>query len=210
MIRRSLAVVALMVVPLIAIPIALAPAASAATPAPIQGCLNSGWQTFTDASGKPFANQGLCIAFAIHHPVSLADLASSSVSGAFSVTDCPGLVGVSFGTTFSASSAVGTARLQTEGCVPVGTPGFPFVFSYPGTFTITTNVGTLSGTVSGQINNMLVFVGTSPTVAPVSAGLALTATSGTGLFTGTTGTLNVSIQFDGLSSLGFVGSISTS
>jgi hypothetical protein len=171
--------------------------------------MNGGWLTLTDASGQPFANQGACIAYANHHPVRLADLASSSVTGTLSVVTCASFVGASFGATYPSSSAVGTVKLHTDGCIPFGTPGFPFVFSYSGTFTITTNVGTLSGTVGGQINNTVIYPWPSiPVVVPVSAALALTATSGTGLFTGTTGTLDVSVQFDGLGSIGFVGSVS--
>jgi hypothetical protein len=172
--------------------------------------MNGGWQTLTDASGHAFANQGVCVAYAMHHPVSLADLASSSLSGTLSVVGCPNFVGASFGATYPAKSPVGTVKLQTDdACIPFGTPGFPFVFSYSGTFTITTNVGTLSGAAGGQINNTIVYPWPSiPTVVPVTAELALTASSGTGLLTGITGTLDVSVQFDGLGSLGFVGSVS--
>jgi len=78
--------------------------------------------------------------------------------------------------------------------------------SYSGTFTISTNVGSVSGTVAGQINNQTTSV-VPPDVGPVSADLTLTATSGTGVFTGTTGTLNVSLQFPTLGSVAFVGTV---
>jgi hypothetical protein len=176
--------------------------------------MNGGWQTITHPSGQPFANEGLCIAYAIHHPVSLADLANPSVSG----TGSGGGSGCSFeegtfGTTYPGSSAVGTVTLQTDGCIPYGGPSFPLVFLYSGTFTITTDVGTLSGTVTGQINNeyLLIIRGLPLELVTASATLTLTATSGTGLFTGTAGTLNFSaqfpLQFPQPSPLTFVGTI---
>jgi hypothetical protein len=78
---------------------------------------------------------------------------------------------------------------------------------YSGTFSITTSVGTLSGTVVGQINNAVVSTVPPASVAPVTATLSLKATSGTGQFKRTKGTLNVSLQFPTLGSLGFVGSV---
>jgi hypothetical protein len=37
-------------------------------------CKQGGWQSLTDGQGQPFRNQGQCISYAIHHPVSLSDL----------------------------------------------------------------------------------------------------------------------------------------
>ena len=67
-------------------------------------------------------------------------------------------------------------------------------FDYSGTFTFTTNVGTLSGTVAGQVFNQVISE-FPPVIEQSSASMELAATSGTGLFTGTTGTLNVSLEF---------------
>ena len=126
----------------------------------------------------------------------LADLASSSVTGTISGSSgtggCSFLEGI-FTATYPGSSAVDTVTLQMDGCIPGGGGNFPFTFTYSGTFTITTGVGTLTGTVAGQINNVI----TSPVinVVPVTAALALTVTSGTGQFAGTTGTLNLGLQF---------------
>ncbi len=74
MLRRMLTGIVLTLTSCVAIPVALTPAsapAGASPPAKVQQCKDGGWQTFTDASGQPFKNQGQCIAYAIHHPVSL-------------------------------------------------------------------------------------------------------------------------------------------
>ena len=80
MVRRLLASVFLAAFPVVVIPIAvtsIGARAGAAPPTAVQQCTNGGWQTLTDASGQPFRNQGQCISYFIHHPVSLADLAGS-------------------------------------------------------------------------------------------------------------------------------------
>jgi hypothetical protein len=208
MVRRLFAVLALAVVPFMGISTALGPGAGAASPGPIKGCMNGGWLTFTEASGEPFANQGQCIAYAIHHLVSLADLASSSFNAtSYAAFGCS-FVGATFGATYPASSAVGPVTLQTEGCIPFGGGNFPFTFLYSGTFTITTSVGTLSGTAAGQITNVI--LPPPPyevNLEPVTASLALTAKSGTGLFTGTTGTLNLGLTWTEPGTPPIVGSI---
>jgi hypothetical protein len=201
MIRRLLASVFLAALPVAVIPVAVTSIggrAGASPPAPVQQCMNGGWQTLTDPSGQPFKNQGQCIAYAILHPVSLADLASSSVSGTLSANT--GIVGCSFleanfSAAYPGTSAVGTATLQTHGCIPLGGGNFPFTFAYAGTFTITTGVGTIAGTATGQIINSIVPPPAPFNIVPVTATVTLTATSGTGLFTGTTGTLNLGLLF---------------
>ena len=203
MVRRLLASVFLAAFPVVVIPIAvtsMGARAGAAPPAAVQQCKDGGWQTLTDASGQPFKSQGQCISYFIHNPVSLADLASSSVSGTLSANTGTGgcsFVEASFRATYPGSSAVGTVTLQTDGCIPLGGGNFPFTFTYSGTFTITTGVGTLTGTVAGFISNVIVQVPPPPdfNVVPVAATLTLTAVSGTGLFAGTTGTLNFGLQF---------------
>src|SRR5580700_6254092 len=146
MVRRLLAGVLLAAFPVVVIPIAvtsIGARAGASPPAPVQQCMNGGWRTFTTASGQPFENQGQCVAYAIRHPVSLADLASSSVSGTLSANigalRCS-FVEATFSAQYPGSSAVGGVTLQTEGCIPLGGGNFPFTFTYSGTFTITTAV----------------------------------------------------------------------
>jgi outer membrane lipoprotein SlyB len=172
--------------------------------------MNGRWQTLTDGSGQSFKNQGQCIAYAMHHPVSLADLASSSVSGTLTSgvgpTGCTNQDAI-LSATFSGSSAIGAATIQMPGCLLFDVPNFPLAIGFSGTFTITTNVGTLSGTVVGGFTN--VFVGPfNP--QPVTAGFTLTATAGTGLFTGTSGTLNVDLGWSPPGSEPFFGTISAS
>ncbi len=74
MLRRMLTGVVLTITSCVAIPVALTPAsapAGASPPAGVKQCKDGGWQTLTDASGRPFKNQGQCIAYAIHHRASL-------------------------------------------------------------------------------------------------------------------------------------------
>jgi hypothetical protein len=186
MVRRVLTSVLLALVPALAVPIAIAPAApgGAAPPGSIQQCMNGGWQTLTDASGQPFTNQGLCIDFAIHHPVSLADLATSSFSGTTSLdgVDGCGVIFQTFDGSYPASGSVGTVNLHISGCVFLA-------FSYSGSFTITTSVGTLSGSASGPVSINLSNVPPGPYVYD----LTLSVMNGTGSFAGTSGSLHVLI-----------------
>jgi hypothetical protein len=209
MVRRVLAILALAVGPFIVIPTALAPVASAAPPGPIQKCMNGGWQTLTDASGQPFKNQGRCIAYAIHHPVSLSDLAGSLTGTASLVAvggpDQCSFLDMIFDATYSGSSAVGTVTLHMHGCVSLVFPPAPIPFG-PGTFAFTTNVGTLNGTAAGPITTVFT---PSGSLFPASATLTLMATSGTGAFTGMTGTLNVSLQWPEPGSLSFIGTVTS-
>jgi hypothetical protein len=155
--------------------------------------MNDGWQSLTDASGQPFANQGTCIAFAIHHPVGLSDLSGSVAvplgTLGFSAVGCsPVQEPLGLSATYPGSSAVGNVRIDIGGCVTPSPPNSPVD---GGAFTITTNVGTLNGAVAGELSA----VEPTPPQSPYVAGaLTLTVSSGTGLFTGTTGTLNVSFQ----------------
>jgi hypothetical protein len=77
---------------------------------------------------------------------------------------------------------VGSVTLHLDGCI-LGVP-----FTYTGTFTITTSVGTLAGSTSGTANNL---------AGPPPYDLTLTVVSGTGAYSGTTGTIDVSIQWLG-------------
>jgi hypothetical protein len=137
-------------------------------------------------------------------PVSLADLAGTFADGTESIlSGCP-FVGQTFGASYPGSSAVGTVTLQMNGCIPNTSPNYPILFEYSGAFHIATGVGTLDGTVAGQIIN----VPEPPaSVVPSSATLTLTVTSGTGEFAATTGTLNVGLQWPTPGSLPFDGSV---
>jgi hypothetical protein len=186
MIRRMFATLALAVVSFITIPTALAPGANAAPPGPIQACMNGGWQTFAEASGQPFANQGRCISYFILHPVTLADLAGSfSGTTSFSIrTGGCSTVEQVFDATYPGNSAVGSVTLHLDGCVNTGL----VPFTYAGTFALTTSVGTLTGNAAGPINNVPV----SPPL-PGDFELTLTLLSGSGAFAGTSGLIDVQI-----------------
>ena len=184
MVRRILASGFLAVLPLFAIPIALAPAVApigASPPPGIENCMDGGWQTLTDASGHPFLNQGRCIAFAIHHPVSLADLAISSFTGTAGVNICsnPLICGscvfqVALHALYPGGAAVGSVDLNITVC-SIGS-----LVDYSGPFSFSTGVGSVSGNASGPF----VF-------PPSSLALTLTVGAGTGAFAASTGTLHV-------------------
>jgi len=148
--------------------------------------MNGGWQSITEASGQPFANQGECIAYAIHNPVSLADL-SGSFSGTTSFTFGPAngcdLVSQFFDATYGGGTDVGSITLHLGGCATFGLDQS----SYAGKFTIATNVGTLAGAATGAVT----------TLQPpfFDSELTLTVLSGTSAFTGTTGRIQVSIRW---------------
>src|SRR6202011_4384365 len=92
--------------------------AGAAHPTAVQQCKHGGWQTLTDASGQPFGNQGQCITYFIHNPISLADL-TGSFSGTTSWTIGTGgcsFVQQVFDTTYPGTSAVGSVTLHLDGC----------------------------------------------------------------------------------------------
>jgi hypothetical protein len=169
-------------------------------------CKQGGWQSLTDGQGQPFRNQGQCISYAIHHPVSLSDLAGSLTGTASLVSVGPdgcSFLDMTFDATYPGSSAVGTVMLQMHGCVSLVFPPAPIPFG-PGEFALTTNVGTLKGTAAGPITSVIV----PPfSLFPASATLTLIATSGTGDFTEMTGTLNVSLQWPVPGSLSFIGTI---
>jgi hypothetical protein len=212
MLRRILTGILLTIASCVAIPVGLALAsapAGASPPAPIQQCMNGGWKTLTDASGRPFKNQGRCIRYAIHHPVSLSDLAGSLTGTASLVGVGPdecSFLDMSFDATYPGGSAVGTVTLQMHGCVSLVFPPAPIPFG-PGEFAFTTSVGTLNGTAAGPITSVIVPPGS---LFPASATLTLMATSGTGQFTGMTGTLNASLQWPEPGSLSFIGTVSPS
>jgi hypothetical protein len=140
--------------------------------------MNGGWRTLTDASDQPFANQGRCIAFAIHNPVSLADLANPSFAGtarfAESTNGCP--VYGEFDAAYRGSGTVGTVNLHVVGCVLMGD-----TLSYSGPFSLTTAVGTVTGSANGPID--------LSDVNPIFQ-LTFAVGTATGSFSGMTGTLH--------------------
>ena len=187
MVRRLLASVFLAAFPVVVIPIAvtsIGARAGAAPPTAVQQCKDGGWQALTAASGQPFKNQGQCISYFIHNPVSLADL-TGSFSGTTSFTFGTGgcaFVEQFFDATYPGSSAVGSVTLHLDVCVAV----VPLIGALTGTFTIATSVGTLAGSAAGQATGL---------GFPTDFELTLTVLSGTGAFEGTTGTIHVSIQW---------------
>jgi hypothetical protein len=208
MVRRLLASVLLAAFPVVVIPIAvtsIGARAGAAPPTAVQLCTDGGWQSLTNVQGQPFRNQGQCISYLIEHPVSLSDLAGSLAGTASLVGVGPdecSFLDMIFDATYPGSRAVGTVTLQMHGCVSLVFPPAPILFG-PGEFALTTNVGTLNGTAAGPITTVF----TPSGLFPASATLTLTATSGTGDFTGMTGTLNVSLQWPEPGSLSFIGTV---
>jgi hypothetical protein len=138
-----------------------------------------------NSTGSAFSPVGVNIT--VKNPANLVDL-TGSFSGTTSWTSgTPGCalplsIEQVFDATYPGSSAVGSVTLHLDGCV---TP-----FTYAGTFTITTSVGTLAGNVSGTANGL----GGPP---PYDFYLTLTVVSGTGVFSGTTGTIDVNIGWLG-------------
>ena len=178
--RTSIAGIAIVVSLCVWIPTAAGAAGAAQTsstqvPVSVGLCQERGWQSLTNVQGQPFSNQGQCISYFIHNPVSLADL-TGSFSGITSVTvfgaGCP--ISQSFDTTYPGSSGVGEVTLNIGG--------------YFGSFVVATNVGTLSGNATGPITSAV------PNSCPTcDFALTLTVLSGTGAFAATTGTINVNI-----------------
>jgi hypothetical protein len=191
MLRRILIGVALTLSFGTAIPFALAPTSALAggsPPAAVQQCMNRGWRTLTDSLGQAFENQGQCISYLIHNPVTLADLAGSfsgTTSFTFGTGGCSFVEEV-FDATYPGSSAVGSVKLHLDGCVDI----IPSPWTYTGTFAIATSAGTLAGNVAGFANNVV-------NSFPTDFELTLTVMSGSGAFAVTTGSIHVSIQWIG-------------
>jgi hypothetical protein len=186
MARRLIVRIAFVVAVVAAIQIAAGPL-GAAQPTPSQAakdaCKDGGWRSLTDDHGHAFRNQGECVAFKIHHPVSLADLTGSftgTQSFTFSTDGCV-FVHQIFDATYPGSATVGNVTLHIEGCVD------PAITTYTGTFTISTNVGTVSGSAIGTVR--FETIGTTS----YDFDLTLEVASGTDQFAATTGSLNAAI-----------------
>jgi hypothetical protein len=91
---------------------------------------------------------------------------------------------VVFDAAYPGSASVGNVNLQIASCLNVPE------LNLSGTFTITTNVGTLSGIASGTVTPIA--QGFPPTLVALEFQEFLNVSVGTGLFTGTTGTLGFS------------------
>jgi hypothetical protein len=121
----------------------------------------------------------------------LADLANSSFTA--TATASPGggcgIAHLNFDAVYPGSAAVGNVTLHIAGCVsdPV---------TYVGTFTITTGVGTLSGSAPGTVTEQEVGVDLEQ-----SYQINLSVTTATGSFSGTTGTLLFSAPLNGVDSV---------
>jgi Bacterial Ig domain len=121
-------------------------------------------------------------------PLSVADVVSSS-SFSGTVSSQSGAHGcgddfLTFTGSYPGNTAVGTVNLNVAGCFDSNAN------SFSGSFTITTGVGTLSGSASGPV--VITYSSSSPrVVTPVSDNfeLRLSVTAGTGSFAGATGTL---------------------
>ena len=130
------------------------------------------------------------MAHAPSDPLSVADVvSSSSFSGAVSsqseANGCSYDL-LTFTGSYPGNVAVGTVNLNVVGCFDSD------VNSFTGSFTITTGVGTLSGSTSGPVAVIYTTTGGIPPVeTPVSDNFELTlnVTAGTGSFAGANGTL---------------------
>ena len=118
----------------------------------------------------------------------LADLANSSFTSTASGsrTGC-GIVYLTFDAVYPGSAAVGNVTLHIVGCVTDP-------YTYAGSFTITTGVGTLSGSATGSIT----YIGDT---LEMNYQINLSVATTTGSFTGTTGTLLFSAPYQSTDSL---------
>jgi hypothetical protein len=143
-----------------------------------------GTSASTVGSTETFTTLGLWTGSFSYPVVSLANLASSSPFTGSATFDylangCS-FAYQTFDATYPGSTSVGAVTLHIAGCAD------PFTtMSFSGSFTISTNVGTLTGTASGPVT---LTSGTGGSLA-VLFQLTLSVVSGTGSFAGTTGTL---------------------
>ena len=113
----------------------------------------------------------------------LADLADSSFTSTASGSrsGCA-IVHLTFDAVYPGSPAVGNVTLHIAGCVTDP-------YTYAGSFTISTGVGTLSGSAMGSIT----YIGET---LEMSYQINLSVATATGSFTGTTGTLSFSAPYE--------------
>ena len=157
----------------------------------------------TSSLAIPVALDSVCDPAGGSPPVSLADVVSASPFSGMATSPANGCsapqgAAQDFDASYAGSPNVGSVALHIAGCLgnsSISSSGLGF---NNGSFTITTNVGTLSGSASGPET----FQGASHTLLFVQ--LALSVQSGTGSFAGTTG----SLQFETLLSYPFSGGFS--
>lgn len=198
MLRARFASLAVVLASLTVLSCAAPPARAAQTRRPHSegACKHGGWRDLRDDEGRLFRNQGRCVAWQIHHRLGLADLTGvfdGTTEFTFQTGGCS-FVHQSFDSAYGGSDAVGAVTLHIEGCVDLNSSVFT------GSFTMTTNVGAVSGGVSGPVNIML---GTGP-----FADLTATVGAGTGSFVGMTGELRVVIEWAGFPSTDISGTVS--
>ena len=139
---------------------------------------NGSYVLFSEAVGSGGSAFSSGVAFTVTNP-GLADLANSSF--AVTPTDEVGGSGCSFvygafDAVYPGSAAIGNATLHIAGCATPST--------YTGSFTITTSVGTLSGSAAGPITEQEVGVDLAQIYR-----ITLSVHTATASFTGTTGGL---------------------
>jgi hypothetical protein len=122
----------------------------------------------------------------------LADLANLSFTA--TATGSPGgsgclIVHLNFDAVYPGSAAVGNVTLHIAGCV--SDP-----YTYTGSFTITTGVGTLTGSAPGTVTEQIVGGDLEE-----SYQINLSVTTATGSFSGTTGSLLFSVPLNQVDSL---------
>lgn len=158
-----------------------------------------GTSASTAGATETFTTLGIWTGRISYLVVSLADITSSSFGGTqtyAAASGCP-FTYETFNAVYPGSAAVGNVSLQVAGCVDAF-PTSTTPSQYTGSFTITTGVGTISGSASGSVSLEL------PNVV---AQITLSVTAGTGSFTGTTGSLLFSPTFPVVSDLSFVASV---
>jgi hypothetical protein len=156
--------------------------------------------TITSSLAIPVALDSVSAPAGGSPPVSLADVVSASPFSStltYPASGCGLSSPQEFDASYAGSSNVGSVALHIAGCFVSSSE-----LAFSGSFTITTNVGTLSGTASGPENwsgasHMLLFVQ-----------LAMSVQSGTGSFAGTTGYLQFETYSGYPFSSGFLGTVS--
>ncbi|MGZ4683061.1 MAG: hypothetical protein ACXWBN_17165 [Acidimicrobiales bacterium] len=190
----SIAIAVLAFIPLVAAPAGAQPVSTAGVPTSVAACKHGGWRTLTDPVGASFATRAACIRWATAHPggtLRLSDL-SGTFAGVESFTFECTFVHQTFDASYATRGRVGTATMAIEGCVDGS------ITTYTGTFSISTPIGSVSGTVAGTLQAV---------TTPATFHLVLTPTASTGAFTGLSGTLLVEIRWNGFPETAITGTV---
>ncbi len=178
-------IVVLLALPVLAAPAGAQASATAGVPTSIDDCRHSGWRTSTDPVGGSWSVRAACIKWVRAHPggaLGLADLAGTFTGTEAVVGSGCDFVHRTFDASYATRGRVGTASLAIDGCTD------STASTYTGTFTITTPVGSVSGTAAGAVSMLS---------RPPLFNLYLTPTSGTGAFTTTSGILGGFVRWIG-------------